>query len=133
MTTATPTRRPYRDERDFWGIRAFLRELLLLNDRRLEAWHLVRWEYWRFHGIENCAWQGIHDVVHLWEGSDGSLDAANRGLGRALLVEGMRRLAWYGAEIAYTASYGPSAGGLYESVGLEVTGQLVRWERAEPA
>jgi hypothetical protein len=45
----------------------------------------------------------------------------------------MRRLAWYGAEIAYTGSYGPSAGGLYESVGLEATGQLVRWERAEQA
>jgi ribosomal protein S18 acetylase RimI-like enzyme len=60
-------------------------------------------------------------------------DHRRRGLGRALLVEGMRRLAWYGAEIAYTSSYGTSAGGLYESVGLAVTGQLVRWERPEPA
>jgi len=314
MTAATPTRRPYRDERDFWRMRAFLRDLLLLADRRLEAWHVVRWEYWRFHGLENCAWQDIHEVVNLWEAADGSLEAATtsdgpgtaffqvhptaaspellaemldgaeatctvptkspaparlevwvpgrdarwsdllerrgyerrgtpedlrarridgdlpdapvadgyrirplggdedfpergdlslvvfhpvpdgseamsaadyrnvqrcplyrrdldlvaeapdgslagftttwfddvtrtgffepvgthpdhrrRGLGRALLVEGMRRLAWYGAEIAYTSSYGPSAGGLYESVGLEATGRLVRWERAEPA
>jgi GNAT superfamily N-acetyltransferase len=34
-----------------------------------------------------------------------------RGLGQALLAEGMRLLAWLGADLAYTASYGPEAGG----------------------
>jgi hypothetical protein len=36
-----------------------------------------------------------------------------------------------GAEIVHTSSYGPSAGGLYGSVGLVSMGQLVWWERTD--
>ncbi|HEX5826793.1 MAG TPA: GNAT family N-acetyltransferase [Candidatus Limnocylindrales bacterium] len=77
-----PTGRQYADEADFWRVRAFLRELLLEADRRFEAWHVLRWDYWRHHGIENCEWQDLRTVVRLWETEDGRLDAVVTAEGR---------------------------------------------------
>jgi predicted N-acetyltransferase YhbS len=53
-------------------------------------------------------------------------DHRRRGLGRALLAEGMRRLLHYRARCALIGSYGPEAAGLYESVGL------IPYERLDP-
>jgi mycothiol synthase len=39
------TMRAYRTEEDYWRIRAFLREILLLNDRRELSWHVARFDY----------------------------------------------------------------------------------------
>ena len=41
------TMRPYQGEDDFWRIRAFLREMLVLNQFREKCWHVVRFDYWR--------------------------------------------------------------------------------------
>ena len=38
------TLRPYQDENDYWRIRAFLREVFLLNGRRERSWHVPRLE-----------------------------------------------------------------------------------------
>jgi mycothiol synthase len=41
-----------------------------------------------------------------------------RGLGRAVMVEGMQRLAYLGATRAFVGSYSPAAHALYESMGF---------------
>jgi len=45
------TMRVYQTEEDYCRIRAFLREVFLLNDRRELSWHVARLDYWRWHGI----------------------------------------------------------------------------------
>jgi GNAT superfamily N-acetyltransferase len=57
-------------------MRAFLRDVLLANERRLTGWHVLRWDYWRWHGILNCAFQDIRAVTHLWEDAAGIVRAA---------------------------------------------------------
>jgi GNAT superfamily N-acetyltransferase len=41
-----------------------------------------------------------------------------RGLGRAIMAEGLRRLAWLGATLAYVASVPPAAHALYAAAGF---------------
>ncbi len=67
--------RPYRDESDYWRMRAFLREVLVLNDFRMLSWHLNRLDYWRWHGIENIDHVRLEDAVFLWETPAGDLAA----------------------------------------------------------
>lgn len=70
------TMQPYADEEDYWRIRAFLRELFLLNDRRLSSWHVGRLDYWRWHVVENCrACPLIEKVIFIWETHDGRIAA----------------------------------------------------------
>jgi mycothiol synthase len=52
-----------------------------------------------------------------------------RGLGQALLREGMRRAARMGATVAFVGSYSAPAHALYESVGLVTAERLVAWRR----
>ncbi len=66
--------RTYQSEDDFWRMRAFLREVFVLNDFRERAWHVARLEYARWHTVLNCANLTLHDVAHLWE-ADGKLIA----------------------------------------------------------
>ena len=47
------TMRAYQNEDDYWRIRVFLREVFLLNERREVSWHVARFDYWRWHGVEN--------------------------------------------------------------------------------
>ncbi len=68
--------RPYRDEDDYWRIRAFLRDIYLRNDRRDVNWQIVRLDYWRWHGIENCdCCESVAAVTFLWESAAGQLVA----------------------------------------------------------
>lgn len=70
------TVRRFRDEDDFWRIRAFLREVFLLNDRRMLSWHVVRLDYWRWHYIVNCEiCAPFPQVTTLWETADGRIAA----------------------------------------------------------
>jgi len=70
------TIRKYGDEQDFWRIRAFLREVFLLNDRRMLSWHVVRLDYWRWHFIANCKMCApVQQVTYLWETADGQIAA----------------------------------------------------------
>ena len=62
-----PTLRTYQTENDYWQIREFLREVSLLNDRHDYSWSLLRWDYWRWHGIENMFHFRLQDIITLWE------------------------------------------------------------------
>jgi GNAT superfamily N-acetyltransferase len=65
---------PYQTEDDFWRMRAFLRQVFLLNDRRQTSWHVARLEYARWHTCLNCAGVRLDDVAFLWE-QDGEMVA----------------------------------------------------------
>jgi GNAT superfamily N-acetyltransferase len=82
------TLRPYRDEEDYWRIRAFLREVLLLNDMCELSWSVARFDYWRWHGLVTIL-EGevpIETALFLYE-VDGKLAAVlnNEGPGEAFL------------------------------------------------
>lgn len=69
------TMRTYQDEEDYWRIREFLRRVFLLNDRRELSWHVARFDYWRWHGIENRSHFRLEEVVFIWETDDGQIAA----------------------------------------------------------
>ncbi|MBU0982227.1 MAG: GNAT family N-acetyltransferase [candidate division Zixibacteria bacterium] len=52
-----------------------------------------------------------------------------RGLGKAILAEGLRRLKHMGADLAYVGSYSEPAHSLYASVGFETYRILEPWEK----
>jgi GNAT superfamily N-acetyltransferase len=68
-------RRRYRCEDDYWRVRAFLRGVFLLHDRREVCWPLHRWDYWRWHVNENIFRFSLEAAVFLWEKPDGELAA----------------------------------------------------------
>jgi mycothiol synthase len=61
------TLRTYQDEKDYWNIREFLREVSLSNDRHDYSWSPLRWDYWVWHVNMNIFHFNLEDVVHLWE------------------------------------------------------------------
>lgn len=52
-----------------------------------------------------------------------------RGLGKAIMYEGMRRLKAVGADLAFVSSYSDAAGGLYASVGFTEYDLLEPWHK----
>lgn len=78
---------PYRGDEDYWRIRAFLREVLPLYSMRERCWEVIRWDYWRWHGIENIEHLRLEEVVTLWETPEGRIAAVlnPEGLGEAFL------------------------------------------------
>ena len=77
------TMRAYQTEEDYWRIRAFQREVFLLNDRRDLCWHVARLDYWRWHVIENCnACEPVKDVTFIWETPDEQMAAVLNPEGR---------------------------------------------------
>ena len=80
-------RRKYRCEDDYWTIRAFLREIFLLHNRREVGWPLYRWDYWRWHVNENIFRFDLSAAVFLWETEDRCLAAVlhPEGPGEAFL------------------------------------------------
>jgi len=81
------TMRMYRVEDDYWRIREFLRQVFRLNDRRELSWQVYRFDYWRWHGIENMGHGRLEEDVFIWETADGRIAAVlNReGPGNAFL------------------------------------------------
>lgn len=69
------TQHPYQTEDDYWRIRAFLRQVFLLNDRRELSWQAYRFDYWRWHGIENIGQGPLEKTVFIWETPDGQVAA----------------------------------------------------------
>ena len=59
------TMRPYQTIEDYWRIRAFLRDVYLRNGRRALSWPLYRFDYWRWHGLENL--HPGEPPIFLWE------------------------------------------------------------------
>jgi mycothiol synthase len=69
----TLTMRRYQTEDDYWRIRAFLRQVMLLNGVREKSWHVARLDYWRWHGIANQGDGQLERDVFLWETEAGEL------------------------------------------------------------
>jgi ribosomal protein S18 acetylase RimI-like enzyme len=67
--------RNFRDESDYWRIRDFLRRVFLLNERRELSWQAYRFDYWRWHGIENLGHGVLERDVFIWEDSEGQIAA----------------------------------------------------------
>jgi len=67
--------RSYQNEDDYWRIRAFLREVFLLNGRRELSWQVARLDYWRGHGIENMGHGRLVKDVFIWGTLDGRIAA----------------------------------------------------------
>ena len=67
MINMKPIFRPYQTEDDFWRMRAFLRQVFLLNNCLERSWHVARLEYARWHTCLNCANVRLEDVAFLWE------------------------------------------------------------------
>lgn len=74
--------RAYQTEADFWRVRRFLRQVLLLNELRERSWHVARWDYWRWHGVENLGQGPLERTVFLWETPEGDLVAMLNPEGR---------------------------------------------------
>jgi mycothiol synthase len=91
----TVVQRRYEGEEDYWRIRDFLRQVFLLNGRRESSWQAYRWDYWRWHGVENLGHGSLEQNVFLWEDSTGEIAAVlnSEGPGSAFLhVHPDRRL-----------------------------------------
>jgi mycothiol synthase len=67
------TMRPHQTEDDYWRIRAFLRQVMLLNGVREKSWHVARLDYWRWHGICNQGDGQLEQDVFLWETDAGQI------------------------------------------------------------
>jgi mycothiol synthase len=81
-------RRMIETEDDYWRIRAFLREVMLLNDRQHLSWPVARLDYWRWHVALNCnACPPVEAVTTLWETPAGEIAAVlnPEGMGEAHL------------------------------------------------
>ena len=74
-TTPKLTVRPYRSDDDFWRMRAFLREIFLLNGRLERYWSVPRLDYWRWHYIPTCDSAPMEQVTFIWETTNGKLAA----------------------------------------------------------
>ena len=77
------TRRRYQHENDYWRIRAFLREVMQVNDRREFSWHVARLDYWRWHVNENFEHMRLEDAVFIWEDTQGRIVAVLNPEGKA--------------------------------------------------
>jgi mycothiol synthase len=78
------TMRKYHHADDYWHIREFLRQVFLLNNRRELCWQTARFDYWRWHGVENLGDGSLEDVS-IWETSAGQIAAVlnPEGIGEA--------------------------------------------------
>jgi mycothiol synthase len=76
-----PVMRVYRED-DWWRVRDFLRRVFLLNGRRELSWHVCRFDYWRWHGVENQRFYRLEDSLFIWETDDGQIAAVLNPEGR---------------------------------------------------
>lgn len=79
------TRRTYRDEEDYWRIRTFLRQLMLLNQQQLYSWHVARLDYWFWFINPHLEKMDLRESLFLWEDTNGNIASVllPEGLGQA--------------------------------------------------
>jgi mycothiol synthase len=66
--------RLYQGEEDYWSIRQFLRQVFMLNQRRELSWNVARFDYWRWHYIQNNLIRGpMERVTILWSTPHGDM------------------------------------------------------------
>jgi mycothiol synthase len=82
------TLRSYQNLDDYYRVRAFLRQVMLLNEQRDRSWHVARLDYWRWHVVATCQdCPNISDYTFLWESPSGEVAGVlnPEGLGEAFL------------------------------------------------
>ncbi len=79
--------RPYQDEEDYWRIREFLRQVMLVNNRREFSWHVARLDYWWWFANPDLEKIPLEKNVFIWETETGRIGAAlnPEGRGQAFL------------------------------------------------
>jgi len=120
-----PTMRVFQHDDDYWRIREFLREVFLRNNRRdLDIVAVApKGEFASFCTI----WFDDVTRTAAFEPVGTAPAHQKRGLGKAVMCEGLRRLQRLGATLAYVGSYTPGAHALYESVGFTEYDLSERW------
>ncbi len=79
--------RPYKGSDDYWKIRDFLRQVMLLNDRREFSWPVARWDYWYWFANPDLEKMSLEECIFIWEDSDDRIAAVlnPEGHGQAFL------------------------------------------------
>jgi mycothiol synthase len=67
--------RSYQGEGDYWKIREFLRRVLKVNKGQELNWQAERFDYWRWHGIENLGHGSLETDVFIWEDEGDQIQA----------------------------------------------------------
>ncbi len=67
--------RPFKDSDDYWKIRDFLRQVMLLNDRREFSWPVARWDYWYWFANPDLEKMSLEECIFIWEDSKDSIAA----------------------------------------------------------
>ena len=81
------TMRPYRNKEDYWQMRQFLREVMLLNGLHQYSWHVARLDYWWWFIQPDLEKMDLEQVMFFWETEDGEIAAIlnPEGKGQAYL------------------------------------------------
>jgi mycothiol synthase len=82
-----PTMRNYHNEEDYWRIREFLRQTMILNDCREYNWHVARLDYWWWFVNPDLEKIKPEESVFIWETEAGQIAAVlnPEGHGQAFL------------------------------------------------
>jgi GNAT superfamily N-acetyltransferase len=65
----------YESEEDYWRIRQFLRQVMLLNNCHELSWHVARWDYWWWFANPDLEKFALEENVFLWETEAGQIAA----------------------------------------------------------
>lgn len=81
------TKRPYRNEEDYWRTRQFLRDVMLANKLRQYSWHIARLDYWWWFANPDLEKFELAQVMFFWENETGDIAAVlhPEGKGQAYL------------------------------------------------
>lgn len=65
------TLRTYQTADDYWRIREFLRQVMILNQRREFSWHVARWDYWWWFANPDLEHFPPEENIFIWEAETG--------------------------------------------------------------
>ena len=79
--------REYSSGDDYWCIRGFLRQTMILNNRREYNWHVARLDYWWWFANPDLEKMTLEERIFLWETTSGEIAAVlnPEGYGQAFL------------------------------------------------
>jgi mycothiol synthase len=79
--------RPYQTEEDYWRIREFLRQVMILNDLHEYSWHVARLDYWWWFCNPYLEKIDPEENVFIWETEGGQIAGVlnPEGRGQAFL------------------------------------------------
>ena len=77
-----PTMQNYQNEDDYWRIREFLRQVMILNNRREFSWHVARLDYWWWFINPHIEKIALEENVFIWKTEGGQIAAVLNPEGR---------------------------------------------------